>query len=71
MAPVESGSMHSGTGALLGAFSRGYLSVMLAKPTNAHLSIASRLGSTAMSAAAVPNSPGDVSCDVVDLPMNY
>lgn len=71
MAPVELGSIHSGTGALLGALSRGYLSVILAKSTNAPLPIAARFGSTAMAAAAVSNTPGDASCDVTDLAINF
>lgn len=71
VASVELGSMHSGTGALLGALSRGYLSVILAKSTNAPLSIAARFGSTAISAAAVSNTPGDAPCDVTDLAVNF
>lgn len=63
--------MHSGAGAGVGAFSRGYLSLMLAKPTSAHFTVASRFGSAAITAAAVPNSPGDVPCDVTDLSINF
>lgn len=71
LASVEVGSIHSGAGAGVGALSRGYLSVILAKSTNAPLPMAARFGSTAISAAAVSNSPGDVPCDVIDLALNF
>lgn len=70
LSPVEVGPMHSGAGAGVGAFSRGYLSVMLAKPTSTHLTVAARLGPAAIPTATVSNSPGDVPCDVTDLSMN-